>query len=218
MGFYDLNTDFIGSQLTPPKLRQSKLTAWIQVLLRPLDVFHNNTFIPYKESQTYTVYDDLESYSFGDIVLWTDKATYECIVTTTIGVNPTVLTTWRKVNDIFIGADERVQYNSQKILFEYALNNYFQTTGIYIENNFNNADTVFVMGNTGEFSSAMPNLVSPLDYMANVPTFSTTSDGFTIFVPLFFCFTTLGPNYENIIRSFANKYVLAGITYGVQTY
>jgi hypothetical protein len=75
------------------------------------------------------------------------------------------------------------------------------------------------MGETGEYSSVMPN---NSQYQQNFLVNNyTVSDGFayTIYVPLA-VWTPLASNdtdRENLIRSFADKYNLAGMIYDVQS-
>ncbi len=122
------------------------------------------------------------------------------------------------VTNEFIGASERIKYSSQKLLFEYALNKSLFTTGIYIENNFIASDVVFLMGNSGEVSSLMPNSsVNQIHYLGNTPNYVTDTNDFTIYVPTIW-YASLGTYNEQLIRNIADKYVLAGITYNVTAY
>lgn len=215
MGIYNIDTDFVGEQLTPPDLRKTKMLAWLKVLLNPLSNLFNINFLDYKIGNSYTNYDNSTTYNFGDIVLYTDKSTYQCIVSTSVGVNPLNATNWIKINDIFIGSDERVRYNAQTILFNYLLNRYFQTTGIYIANNLTE-DNSFVMGNSGEQSSVMTNnSIYQENYLGNTYTYQPYD--FTIFVPSAF-YASLGSEADNLIRNIADKYNLAGIVYNIDTY
>ena len=122
------------------------------------------------------------------------------------------------ISSEFIGVDERIIYSSQKMLFEYLLNRYFATTGIYIDNNFIGADNNFVMGASSSSSSSMPNNSAYSDtYMGEQPYYTTSQNDFTIYVPTAF-YTGLGTYNEQLIRAVADKYVLAGITYNVTDY
>jgi hypothetical protein len=225
MSFYNLNTDYVGEQLTPPKLRTSKFLAWLKVLLKPLNRFMNIDFDFYMTGATCGDYDNTITYSFGDNVIGSDKCVYECIVASSLGVNVTNTTNWIKLNSNFIGANERVKYNAQIMLFEYALNKYFRVAAlpadqIYITNNTYYTDH-FVMGNTGTYSSTMPtNSVNQIHYLGNTYTYSSSLFDYTIYVPVAI-FNGLGTNTanrENAIRNFANQYNLAGMVYNVVTY
>jgi hypothetical protein len=127
-------------------------------------------------------------------------------------------------NDNFIGTRERAKYNSQKMLFEYGLNKYFQVTGptyIYIQNNFAEADHVFIMGLSGPTSSRLVlNSQNAESYMGLVASYSTDVYDYTIYVPLavFNALGTSDANREAAIRSFADIYNLAGMSYNVISY
>ena len=218
MSIYTLDTDFVGENLMPPQLRTAKHLAWLKVLLRPLKCFINLIFNKFQDGDTSNDWKSVTTYTFCDTVKWTDKSIYMCIVASSLNVDPSNSSDWIKVNNIFIGANERIKYSSQKLLFEYILNRYFETVNIYIDNNFVESDVVFLMGNSGETSSLMPNnSVNQIQYLGNTPNYVTAVSDFTIYVPLAF-YNSLGTYKEELIRAFADKYVLAGITYNVTSY
>lgn len=218
MAIYDYNTNTVAEQLSPPTLRGNKFLAWLYVLAKPIQNLHDLIFSDYKVGNVYYNYSNVATYGFTDRVRWADKAIYECIVTTSLGNLPSNTTKWVKVNDVFIGTDERVKYSAQKLLFEQALNTFFITSGIYITNNFTTVGNVFVMDTTSEESSIMSysNDYQP-DFMDYTATYSTALFDYTINVPLVF-HTTLGANASTIISTYANKYNLAGMQFNVITY
>lgn len=225
MGLYELDTDYIGEQLMPPRLRKPKHLAWLKVLLKPLYNLFNIDFKDYNLGAAYNVYDIGTAYVFGDRVIWTDKRVYECILANT-GNLPSNTTYWLLCQDNFIGLDERIKYNSQKLLFEYALNKFFMVDPlpadqIYITNNFVDASNNFVMDDASDESSVMP-LDSEFqeDFMDDTATYNTDIYDYTIFVPIA-VFTALGDsnaNREQTIRNFADLYNLAGMQYNVVSY
>jgi len=230
MAIYDYDNEIVAEQLTPPTLRESKFLAWLYVITKPIQNFWSLIFEDYKIGNSYTDFDILVTYNFGDRVRWTDKAIYEATYTNSLGVAesfngvyPNNTLFWTKVNDNFIGVDERAKYNSQLIVLEYALNKWFlnltATNQIFLNTNTLTTN-LFLMGQTGTYSSTMVNS-SPFSayFMPNNATYPAQYN-FTINVPSAL-FATLGNNLtnrENTIRSFADKYVLAGITYNVTTY
>jgi hypothetical protein len=230
MALYDYDNEIVAEQLTPPALRESKFLAWLYVITKPIQNFWSLIFEDYKIGSSYSDYSGATTYDFGDRVLWTDKAIYEATYTDADGVAqsfsgeaPSNTLFWTKVNNDFIGVDERIKYNSQLIVLEYALNKWFlnlsATDQIYVNTNAITSN-IFLMGETGTYSSTMANS-SPfsLYFMPEDATFPTQYN-FTINVPAAL-FTTLGTNStnrENTVRAFADKYVLSGITYNVTTY
>ena len=217
MAIYDYNSDIIGEQLTPPVLRMPKFLAWIYVLAKPLQNLHDIIFTDYKIGNVYTLYNNSATYNFGDRVRYLDKSIYECIKIS-VGNLPTNDVYWVKINDVFIGTDERVKYSAQKILFEQALNTFFITSGIYIQNNFASIGNVFVMDTTSQESSIISysNDYQPdfMDYTASYP---NNIYDYTIYVPIAF-YTSLGTDAYTLISTYANKYNLAGMQFNILTY
>jgi hypothetical protein len=233
MALYDYDNEIVAEQLTPPALRESKFLSWLYVITKPIQNLWSLIFEDYKIGSSYPEFDILVTYNFGDRVFYTDKAIYECTALNPDGTAGGVLgiapvstyayAYWTKVNNDFIGVDERIKYNSQLIVLEYALNKWFlnlsATDQIYVNTNAITSN-IFLMGETGTYSSTMANS-SPfsLYFMPEDATFPTQYN-FTINVPAAL-FTTLGTNStnrENTVRAFADKYVLSGITYNVTTY
>jgi hypothetical protein len=202
----------------PPILRTPKFLAWIYVIVKPVQKLWQLVFEDYAVGSAYLDYSNVTTYSLGDKVRWDDKSIYELITSASLGNNPTDTINWVKINDLFIGVNERIKYSAQKLLFEYALNRFFITSGIYIQNNFINASTNFVMSTTSESSSVIPlNSAHQIDYMNLNPVYVTDIYDYTIFVPAVF-YASLGVNAEGIVRTFADKYNLAGMQYNVDTF
>jgi len=205
-------------KIHPPLKRKAKHLAWGTVLEEPLQWLHNAIFISYADGSTDLDYNNATAYVIGDRVVYTNRGQYEAIQAGT-GNLPTDTDYWLKVNDNYIGIRERAHWNSQKIIFEDSLNKWFQTTGIYIQNN-NVITNSFVMGNTGGLSSVMPNNSTlAATFMGNTYTGAGTAN-YTIFVPLAKYNSLAGNDTDrtNIIRDFANRYNLAGMIYDVQTF
>lgn len=218
---YIIQFSLLWEKLMPPLLRKVLHLSWGSVVVAPLQSLRDLIFNDYANGSNYNAYDNATAYVIGDIVYYTDRGVYKCIEATT-GNIPTNTTYWFKMLDNRIGVRERIRYNSQKILFEYALNRWFDVPSadpqIYIQNN-NIYGTAFLLGGSGETSSTMAdNYVFQNYYLGNSYTYE--SDDFTIFVPLavFNALDSNNTNRENIVRGFADNYVLAGMTYNVATY
>lgn len=225
MSLFELDTDYVSEQLTPPKLRKDKQLSWLKVLLSPLDRLFNIDFKDYTLGAVYDAFDISTPYVISDRVIWTDKRIYECIAPS-LGFLPSDTTYWLLIQDNFIGVDERIKYNSQKLLFEYALNRFFlvdvlPADQIFITNNFVTASNNFVMDNQSTSSSNMPlDSAYQEDFMDDVPTYNSDIYDYTINVPVA-VFNALGSNTanrENAIRNFADLYNLSGMQYNVVTY
>lgn len=233
MSIYSYDNKIVAEQIAPPTLRQPKFLAWLYVITKPVQSLWDFAFNGYKDGSTFD-YDLDDTFLFfpigfvftkGDVIKYS-KGIYVCIQTFSF-TGVVDLTKFNKLQDNFLGVEERIKYNSQKILFEYAMNKWFSVPNsyipdpIFITNNFIQSETIFLMGGSSETSSVMPNnSVYSVDYMGNVPAYIAATFDFTINVPLDL-FNTLGTtttNKENTIRQFADKYNLAGTTYNVITY
>lgn len=230
MAIYDYDNQIVGEQLTPPVLRTPKQLAWINTLTAGVQNLWSLIFEDYRLGSSYSDYNGATTYNFGDRVIWDDKCIYEATYTNSLGVPesfsgtpPSVTLMWTKVNAIFIGSDERVKYSAQKLVFEYALNKFFRVAAspadqIYIQNNFIDVGDVFVMDDLSTESSVMPlNSVDQEDYLDYTATYASGVYDYTIFVPIA-DYTALGASADAIIRTFADKYNLAGMRYDIQTY
>lgn len=221
---YDFDIDIVVPNLTPPVKRLPKYLAWLKSLATPIQTAWINLFSDWKTGSSYSDFDIVATYQFGDRVRHTDNKIYEATyleTTTFSGVLPSNETFWTLVNPTFVGADERITYNSQIIILEHSINKWFRNElaadQIYLETN-QIVNTVFQMGNNGRYSSVMSN-VGGTTWMGNTPSY-TTQYNFTVNVPasLFATLGTDATNRENAIREFVDKYNLAGIKYNVTTY
>jgi hypothetical protein len=217
---YIIQFSLIWEKLYPPHLRKALHLAWGTVIVAPLQSLRDLIFNEYANGSFAPKYDNATAYVVGDKV-YLNRVLYQCIDATT-GNAPTNTTYWKILLDNRIGIRERIKYNSRKIVLEYGLNRWFEIPAadpqIYITNN-TIYGTAFILGQTGEYSSAMArSSTHQLYYLGNSYTYR--SDAFTIYVPIA-VFTALASNNtdrENIIRTFANNYVLSGMTYSCVTY
>jgi len=215
---YIISFSLVWEQLTPPALRALVFLNWGTVLTKPIQQLYEIIFGIYANGSTDLDYDNTTAYIATDRVVYTDRGVYECILATT-GNAPTDTTYWKKVSDNYIGIRERVNYSSSKIILEYGLNRWFQCSGIYIGNNVTTTAS-FVMGATGQYSSAMWNTgEASSNYMTN-NYYSPTSYNYTIYVPvaIYNALASNNTDRTNIVHTFADKYTLAGILYNVTTY
>ena len=226
MSIFSVDYNNVWQQNTPQVLRQPIQLAWGNVLLKPLQYLHELIFEDYVNGSQYGTFDITSAYTLSNRVIYIDRGAYECISGTTAGIVPFNSNFWRKINDNYIGAKERVLYNSQKIIYEYALNRWFQTgvnnpypgNGIYIETLVTDS-TTFLLGSDGPNSSDLvSNSIYAESYLGN-GLINNIYD-YTIWVPNA-VYNALGPNItfrENTIRSVADNYNLAGMQYTVSGY
>lgn len=224
MSIYGFDTDYISEKLVPPLLRATKRLAWIRVLVANIQQKYNDIFgvQSYYNGFYYANWSSVTAYVVGNRVKF-GIAIYECIEDNT-GLSPEVNTDeWLLIEPDFVGADERVKYNGGKMVLEYVLNRYLNTTATTIPTIYIQTNTVdvngFYMGVDGisELGELGTN-TSQNDFLGT--SYTLNQYCFTIYVPAAL-YTTLGTsaaNRENRVRNVADKYVIAGINYNVTTY
>ena len=189
-----------------------------------LQMLSDDMFITYKTFQSQPEYDNMTTYVLNDVVKY-NKAIYRSLIDNNTYV-PDNYNYWLVISPNYLGVDTRLSFNSTKIMLEYALNLWFDTTyvdnpgvsEIYITLNNTLKQTPFILGKT-EFKSSKVSTIGSdsfigLDYDLNV------YNGFTIHIPIA-VYNALGSTdieRESTVRAFANKYVNIGIFYDIQTY
>jgi len=222
-------TDLWGSCLASFD-RLVKRIAWGAVPMKQLQRLRDNFFNEYADGSLALDWTSIIAYNKGDKVKYLDKGIYEAIKTVPIGAAITDTSYWLKIQDNWIGVRERAKYHGCKLSLEFQLNKWFGTvflqpddeatptpSEIYITNNTLN-NNVFLVANSDTEASVVMNSDFADDFVMNDYSFNGTS--FTINVPVA-VFNALGSNTtdrENMIRSFADKYVIAGVTYNIATY
>lgn len=220
---YDFDINIVIPNITPPIKRLPKYLAWLLSLVSPIQTAWQNLFADWKTGSAYYNYNPLSIYNPLDKVIYTDNAVYECLQVGTLGINCLNTNYWNKVNDTYIGADERIKYHSQIITLEYILNKNFNnlsaTDQIYIVNESISSSN-FIMGRNAIYSSDLAKVSNfSTSFMGLSPTFPVQYN-MTIMFPLAL-YTSLNTTISNrslIVRNLVDKYILAGIIYKIQTY
>ncbi|QTE37483.1 hypothetical protein J3L18_31040 [Mucilaginibacter gossypii] len=221
---YDINTDQQVIELLPPDKRYPQTVHWVQNLLKSTVQFlRDNLLDGYRNGSTAPLY-AAGTYGYGSYVQY-QKGVYVSL----IGNNndlPTVSASWYKVQDNFIGLNERLSYNGQKIVLEYALNRWFNTTfrqpgtglsDIYLTTNPQPVSP-FVVGYTPENSSVIYKDRSN-EFVVNEYDFGVIPNlTINLQVDFYNSLANNDANRDGVVRSFADQYVTAGITYNIETY
>ena len=230
----------------------------------PTPSVYNNT-IAYSSGQTviYAVQ--------GGGIYFGNNAVYQCINTTTTGTQPVgnnlapdvapawantnstealayINATgasaiyWVKVQDDFIGANERALYNASRLVFEYALNKWFYNSNthyrnpvsgnsdIYIVPNVRDSDMLF-MGPAGNGYNFIPAAYGEAMPYTNLTSAPPSAFDFTIHFPVAIYNDLVSTAVEaavtathnsalrdSIVMAFADKLNAAGMTYNIITY
>lgn len=135
---------------------------------------------------------------------------------------------WVKVQDNFIGANERVMYNASRLIFEWALNKWFFTnyrdpvagvSDIYIKPNQDLYNYIY-MGPAGNgYNYIPPAYLEATPYVPLTSVLESFYD-FTIWVPssVYTSLSSDSSKREGIVRAFADRINAAGMKYNVNTY
>jgi hypothetical protein len=204
-----------------PDKRQPKTIAYLQQLVK--EVSQNNTQLTniYKTFQTTAPWAS-GSYLRNAVVRY-GKSIYIAVQNTSD--EPSYTNAWIMVSPNFMGNDFRLAIRGEKLNLEYALNIWFNTTfrqlplvsDIFLTTN-TIIDSVLRVGiNEFESSKIYQNISS--EFVINGYTF-TDQYNLTINVPIA-VYNALGTTNDirtSIIKSFADLYISAGITYKIQTY
>jgi hypothetical protein len=218
---YSFNITYLTEKLTPPALRQVRILAFMRVITAPL-AYKWRDFLEYINGSSYTEFDYSSPYTVGDRVRY-GYAIYECIQDASLIIpygNPDY---WLLINKDFVGVDARRKFNSQKLVFEYVLNLYLNTTPttlplIYTTRNTVDSNGFYIgakgYGDRGEIGKS----VSQNDFIGTGYTLGQYA--MTIYVPLalYNSLATTANDREQRVRNVADKYVMAGIEYNVLTY
>lgn len=222
---YDIDTDQQVIELLPPDKRFAGLVAFFQVFLRStVQWLRNRLLDDYRNGSTAPAY-VAGTYAYGAFVNY-QKGIYVSLIDNNTDA-PTVTASWYKTQNNFIGLNERILYNGNTIVLEYALNRWFGTTfrqpgtglsDIYLLTNAKPL-AIFRFAVSEAISTAVY-LDRSTQFVFNNDSVNTAFVNLTINVPLavYNALDTIPTNRDAIIRSFADKYVYSGITYNIVTY
>jgi hypothetical protein len=224
MSIYDINYTNAGNQLLPPDKRGGYMRSWISVLMKPLQYLRDLVLGDYRVGSPAPPFVISTTYATGDRVQFKGTV-YESLVAGNLGNEPPNDAYWVVVQANFIGVYERVLYNGNVLMLTFALNKFFGTTfrqpnnvsDIYIEAVAKPQDVFIVGWSEDESSTVFAN--SSTEVIIDAYAFASYSN-MIIWVPVavFNALDTIVANREKIVRNFADRYVVAGITYTVQTY
>lgn len=221
---YDIDfSNKVAPNLLPPDKRFGVNVAWAGILLSPLQYLRDLYFGSYRTGSDAPQWVNTAPYSKYEQVKY-NKIIYESLIDNNSDV-PTTVATWRVVQINFIGVFERIYYNGQKLVLEYAMNKWFgtvfrqppNTSDIYITNNTVPVG-VFRVGNVESISSKVYANTSS-EFVINAYDFNVAFN-FTINCPVavFNALASTDDQREKIFRAFVDKYVPAGVTYNITTY
>lgn len=228
MSSLDVNFFQTAQELSPSFRRiETEIEGINAMFAEPLNDL-NLIFKWYREGSTASNFNPATAYNFGDVFRYSKVVYLKNHVTEgySAGILPTDTRYFTKILNSFVGANERVKYNSSKIVFEYALNKFFETTfrqpplvsDIYIDRDFSDF-TDFWISEIDPPTAKVGLTDTDTVYVDEDETTRSNYD-YVIYIPLA-VFNALADNNttrERVVRSFADKINASGFLYLVQTY
>lgn len=242
----DLAIEFLASQHRTPRF-----ISWHQGMLGQNMWLNKNfwnycygdsTSNPWSNSFSYTLNSTVITYQGVYISIADNGIVGDPLRFNNTGNNPdNSPSDWYKIAPTYIGAQERAQYNSQKLMMEYALNRLFRTNfkqptawtdgtvssplGIWYTPTSDIFITTvslgyytFLSGDGESTSSDSSDIGSGSAFSTEtVVTGTDTTYQFIVWIPTALS-VALGISYIQIISSVVNKILLAGTIFTIQTY
>jgi hypothetical protein len=217
---YDIDYTLKAIELLPPDKRWPRQLAWLRTLLKPIQFLRDKYLGQYRTGSNYPewVYmaqiNNNPGYSQGAIVTH-NQVLYQSLADGNFSTPPSAL--WQVYLPSFIGTDERVKFNGQKLVLEYALNKRFHTayrqppltSDIYIE-----TVPYSVVGlRVGQTTGSHIGRTTSSDTVGYPYPFVNLNN-FIVHMP-----ATVYHHYgEAAVRLYADAIVPAGLKYTIQTY
>lgn len=125
MSFFDFNTDQLAGDLFPPDKRSPININFVRSFLRAVQWSRDLILGTYKTGSTAPTW-SAGTYNKYDQVNYKKAIYYSLVAGNT--ATPTDTTKWLLIQPNFIGTDERVHFNGQDLVLEYAANKRFGGT------------------------------------------------------------------------------------------
>jgi hypothetical protein len=235
MAFIDIDYSIQTNNLLPTNKRKTVYQTLMLIVTYPLQWLNTLWAEVYIRGMfgLSDVWVSSTTYNQGDRVVGLDNSVYESL-NTNLNQDPTTTSGyWYRVEDNFVGVEERIKYNAQILTFEYAINKWFGQQGasfaqppilpdIYITTNVVTPN-VFVVGGKEDISSQVYDFdFLAYQYVIDAYTFNQTDYTIwvksTVYANIQAYAATIGSNADLLIRAFADKYNLAGTIYDIITY
>jgi len=211
------------SDLLVPDKREPNIIAFNDGLVGNTAQLHTNLFSTYKNAQFAITAWSAGTYSRNALVRYGKSVFISSVSRNTD--EPSFSDNWVLVSDNYLGTDFRLSIRGEKLILEYALNTWFETTfrqptavsDIYITTNTILND-IFRVGQN-ELSSSKVSTLRSTELVGNAYTF-TAQYNLTIHIPVavYDALATTADARESIVRNFADKYINAGLLYNIVTY
>lgn len=237
---YQTNFYNIWNNLLPINKRFERFIAWGKVLMRPLDWLQKVYFYAYYYNTTFQYFSITGYYFVDDFVIGYDSKLYVCIEDSH-GHQFDNQKYFKLVNNKFVPAIQRLNYNGSRGVMEWVLNYEtrivfrsggelpnppFQNTlntqprpKIYIENNTTENDIMFVGSDTTD-TQLIPLYASQINgFVGNAPTIVDYADFTVYYKDLFYPQPSFADySYQADISQITNRLKIAGLNASIAYY
>jgi hypothetical protein len=215
---YDIDYSQQGPEILPPDKRDSNTIGLIKSLLSVFQWARDLLFGSYKIGATAPNY-AAGLYNQYDMVIFEKSVYYSLIPNNTDA--PTITSSWLKVQDNFLGVNERVKFNGQVLVLEYALNQRFGGTfrppgssslsDIYL-NNIPAVVTGFLVGEDEAYSSSVGQTLSSKTIGSPYPFIHINNFNINLLNSLYIL------TNEQAVRDFVDLYIPVSLRYTITPY
>lgn len=213
---FDIDFNQQAEDIFPPDKRTVGNMALLKGIIKSLQWCRDLILGSYKKGSTAPQWAP-GGYNKYDQVIF-NKSVYESLIDSNTD-SPNGSANWRLIQNNFIGVDERVRFNGQKIVLEYALNKRFGGTfrppsslslsDIYITN----LPAVVFGFRVGQTTGSSVGQTTSPDTIGSPLPFVRINNFQINFLNSLYVLTN-----EKEVRDFANLYVAAGLNYTIVTY
>ena len=215
---FDIDYKIQAPEILPVDKRTSNTIALMQSLLNGLQWARDFFFGSYKTGSTASTYATGTYNEFQQVIF--NKSVYYSLNNGNTAL-PTDTTQWVKIQDNFLGVDQRVKFNGQRLVLEYALNLQFggvfrppgssSPSDIYLTN-LPAIISGFISAKTEAYSSSIGQTTSVDKIGLAYPFTHINNFQINIKVALY------AATNDKAIRNFVNLYIPISLNYTIVTY
>ncbi len=215
---FQIDYDQQAPELLPPDKRDAQTITLLQTVMKGIQWCRDRLFGGYKVGATDPNY-AAGAYNQFQTVIY-EKAVYYSLIDNNTDL-PSVTTSWLKVQDNFLGVDERVKFNGQHLVLEYAMNQRFGGT-FRPPGSSSNSDIYttkiaavvsgFISAATEDFSSSVGQTTSTDKIGLSYPFVQINNFQVNVLA------SVLAATNEQAIRDFVNLYIPTGLNFIVVGY
>jgi hypothetical protein len=203
-----------------PDKREKVNISFLSSPVAEIQVVNDTLFTVYEKGLNFNLWDISTTYNRNDVIGY-GKQVYFSVIDDNTGNNPNSTDNWCKISNNFIGADTRVHFNGTKLIFEYAINTYFNTfyqpnttlnSEIYTET-FSIKPKTFYVALSEPFSDT----IGKTNSSGYIPLTEGSGTDIQLIIWVLGLDTPDKPSKIDV-NKFASQYIVAGVKYDIRGY